>query len=71
MEGTVRVAVRCDGGSASGTDRATVETTSPGDCTVTALGASRERRVAVVHGVRMADYACFQGAGQDCALVPP
>lgn len=68
LPGTTRVAVRCDGGSATGEAVVTLSTDVPGNCTVTALGAARERRVAVIQGAKAVAYTCFEGASADCAV---
>ena len=66
VENTKKISVRCDGGSASGTDVAVVEGEAIGLCTVTVLGSDRSRHKAVVKGVKPGEYDCFAAGSDTC-----
>jgi len=65
-EGTKKIAVRCDNVKADGVSEATVEGENLGSCTVTAIGASRNRQTAVVKQVEPRHYRCFKGGEKTC-----
>lgn len=65
--GTKKFTVRCNTEEASGTTWAAVKAeTSPGDCTITAIGDERKRWTAVVKKVKAAEYICFAGGTKEC-----
>lgn len=69
LPGTTRFAVRCAGGNAVGDNSATVPSLSPGDCTITAVGAGHQRMVTVLKSAKIATYACFADAKEACEIV--
>jgi hypothetical protein len=66
MPGTKRMTVRCTAGQGQGEGEVAIGEVSPGECTVTAVDASRKRRTAVVPKVEPRRYDCFGGAEDRC-----
>ena len=64
--GTRKVSVRCEEGSASGSDSAVIEGDTFGDCTVTAVDGDRKRWVARVKEVKPVEYRCFVDGEKEC-----
>ena len=63
---TKKLTVRCDQGEGEGATEAVVSSEKPGDCTVTALDTSRKRITAIVKGVKIREYTCFEGGAKEC-----
>jgi serine/threonine protein kinase len=63
---TKKLTVRCDQGEGEGATEAVVASEKPGDCTVTALDTSRKRFTAIVKGVKIREYTCFEGGAKEC-----
>ena len=66
LEGTKKIAVRCDNGKADGASEATVPGIDLGNCTVTAVDGSRKRQTAVVKLVEPRAYNCFRDGTKTC-----
>ncbi len=66
LEGTKKVAVRCDNAKADGASEVTVTAPDIGNCTVTAIDQSRKRQTAVVKLVEHKRYECFRDGTKTC-----
>ena len=66
LPATKKISVRCARGSGEGTAEAVVAGDDPGDCTVTAIDADRNRVSAVVKAAKVATYECFEAGAETC-----
>jgi serine/threonine protein kinase len=66
LPATKKISARCAAGTGEGTSEAVVAGDAPGDCTVTAIDAQRNRVSAVVKAAAVRTYECFEDGAETC-----